>query len=83
MLLNLGLGWPGPLQGLNNLKTPPPSYLRCCKSCIHSRQSLIVTHSQDSVQAGWKQCHRSALSLKPKQNYLFNFPADAKIAQTH
>ena len=27
LLLNLGFGWPGHLQGLNNLKIPPPSYL--------------------------------------------------------
>ena len=43
MLLSLELAWPGPLQGLNNLKIPPPSYLRCFKSCTHSRQALTVT----------------------------------------
>ena len=45
MLLSLGLDWPGPLQGLNNLKIPPASYLRCCKSCTQSSshsQSLLV-----------------------------------------
>ena len=45
MLLSLGLGWPGPLQALNNLKIPPPSCLRCCSLAFtagsHS-QSLAV-----------------------------------------
>ena len=44
-----GLGWPGPLQGFNNLKISPPFYLWCCTSCTHSRQSLIITSSQGSV----------------------------------
>ena len=52
MLLSLGLDWPGPLHRLKNLKILSPSYLRCCKSCTHSRQSLLVTPSQGSVQAG-------------------------------
>ena len=39
MLLSLGLGWLGPLQGLNNLKIPPPSYLWCHKTCTQRRQS--------------------------------------------
>ena len=76
MLLSRGLGWPDPLQGLNTLKIPPASYLWPCKSCTHSRQSLPVTPNQSSVQAGSKQGQRthSALSLKPKPDYLFNFP---------
>ena len=41
-LLSPGFGCPGCLQGLNNLKILPPSYLRCCKSCTHSRQSFPV-----------------------------------------
>ena len=40
--LNKQNGWPDPLQGLKNLKISPPSYLRCCKACIRSRQSLPV-----------------------------------------
>ena len=56
MLPSLGLGWPGPLQGLNNLKISPSSYLRCCKSCTHSRLIVIIistiTPSQGGVQAG-------------------------------
>ena len=40
MLLSLGLGWPGPLQGLNNLKIRPPPCLWCHESCAHGRQSL-------------------------------------------
>ena len=52
-LLSLGLGWPGPLQGLRDLKIQPPPYLWACKSCTRSRQSLTVTQSQGSrVQAG-------------------------------
>ena len=42
MLLSLELGWPGLLQCLNNLKISSPSYLWCCKSCTHTRQSLPV-----------------------------------------
>ena len=61
MLLSLGLGWPGPLQGLNNLKILPPSYLWYYKSCTNIRQSLLVTPSLGSVQAGWKQDQRPAL----------------------
>ena len=33
---------PSRAQQFNN-KIPPPSYLRCCKSCTHSRQALTVT----------------------------------------
>ena len=33
------LGWQGPLQRLNNLKICPLSYLWCCKTCTHRRQS--------------------------------------------
>ena len=39
MVLSLGLGWQGPLQRLNNLKICPLSYLWCCKTCTHRRQS--------------------------------------------
>ena len=62
MLLSLGLDWPGPLQGLNNLKIPPPDYLWCCMS----------GHCPDRLEA--RSEAYSALSLKPKQDYLFNFP---------
>ena len=34
-----GVGWQGPLQRLNNLKICPLSYLWCCKTCTHRRQS--------------------------------------------
>ena len=65
-----GLGWPGPLQGLNYLRIPPPSYLWGCKSCTHSG------HCQSGqcpgrLEARSQAC--SALSLKPKQDYLFTF----------
>ena len=72
MLLSLGLGWLGPLQGLNNLKIPPPSYIRCCKSCTHNRQSFTLTLSQGRLEA--RSEASSVLSQKPKQDYLFNFP---------
>ena len=39
-----------PSQGLSNLKILPPSYLWCCKSCTHNRQSFPVTLSQSRVQ---------------------------------
>ena len=39
ILLSLALGWPVPLQGLNDFRTCLRSYLWCLKSCIHSRQS--------------------------------------------
>ena len=61
MLLSLGLGWPGPLQGLNNLKTCPLHCLWCCKPHTHSKHSLPVTLRQGSVQAGEKQGQRLAL----------------------
>ena len=64
------LPWPPP--GLNNLKAPPPSSLRCCRSFTPSRQSLTATPSPDRLEARSEVC--SALSLKPKQDYLFNFP---------
>ena len=76
MLLSLGLGGPAPLQGLNNLKNVPPSYLWCCKACSHSRQSLkplISGQCPGRLEARSEDC--SALSLKPKQDYLFNFPS--------
>ena len=76
MLLSLGLGCPGPLQGHNHLKILPPSYIWCCKSCTHSRQLLSV--SSPSGQCPGRLEVRSeaysALSLKPNQDYLFNFP---------
>ena len=75
MLPSLGLGCPGPLQGLYSLKIPPPSYLWCWKSCTHSRQ-LFRVNSQSGqcpgrLEARSEAC--SALSLKPKQDYIFNF----------
>ena len=65
----------GPLQGLNNLKIPPPFYLCYCKSCTHSRQSPPVTTSQGSVQQVRSKV-RGLLSFIPeaKQDYSFNFP---------
>ena len=70
MLLSLGLDWLGPLQGLNNLKIPPPSYLWCCQSCTRSRQSLPVRATSRQIRSRVRGC--SALSLKPKQDYLIS-----------
>ena len=69
MLLNLGLGWPDPLQGLNNLRFLP--------HFIYGAASLALTagsHSQSGqcpgrLEARSEAC--SALSLKPKQDYSF------------
>ena len=73
MLLHLGLGWPVPLQGLNNFRICLQSYLWCLKSCIHSRQP---GHSMSGQCPGrWKARSQacSALSLKPEQDYWLNF----------
>ena len=43
MLLSPGLGWPAPLQGLNNLKIYLASYLCCCKACT---QTIVRTVSR-------------------------------------
>ena len=52
----------GPLQGLNNLKIPSPFYFYCCKSCTHTRQSLLVEAVSNRLEAR-SEAH-SALSLK-------------------
>ena len=74
MLLSLGLGWPVLLQGLNNFNICPLIYLWCHKSWPHSRPSVSSQSGQgpDRLQARSEAC--SALSLKPKQDYFFNFP---------
>ena len=72
MLLSLGLGWPGPLQALNNLKIPPPSYLRCCSLALTAGSHSQSGQCPGRLEARSEAC--SALSLKPKQDYLFNFP---------
>ena len=74
MLLSLGLGCPGPPQGPNNHQIPPPSPPWRCRYCTHSRRSrsLPVRQCPGRLEARSEAC--SALSLKPKQEYLFNFP---------
>ena len=67
MLLNLGMSRPGPLQGLDNLKICPLSYLWCCKPCTHSRQS---GHSQSGqcparLEASSEVCFREDLDPVP------------------
>ena len=76
MLLSLGLGWPGPLQGLTNLKMLPPCYLWCCKSCTHSRQSLIVRAVSRQVRSkGQRPALLCFLSLN-KMIYLISLTID-------
>ena len=66
-------GWPDTLQGLNNLKVPPPSYLRYCKACPHSRQSLTVIHRAVSRQV--RSRVRGLLCfVSEAETRLFNFP---------
>ena len=74
ILLSLGLGWPGLLQGLNSFKICPLSYLWCHRSCTQSNQSGLSRSGQcpDSLGARSEAC--SALSLKPEQDYLYNLP---------
>ena len=45
MLLSLGLGCLGPLQGINNLKIPPPSYLWSCTELICGDSQKTITQS--------------------------------------
>ena len=74
MLLSLQLSRPGSLQGLKNLKICPLSYFWYCKPRTHNRQS---GHSQSGQCPGWMEARSEdcfALSLKPEQDYLFNFP---------
>ena len=81
MLLSLGLVWPGPTQGLSNLKIPPLSYLRP-PQVLHSQQAATHSHSQSGqcsarLEARSEAC--SASSLKPKQDHSFNFPNSALV----
>ena len=67
MLLSLQLSRPGALQGLNNLKSCPLSYLWCCKPCTHSRQS---GHSQSGqcparLEASSQACCRGPAPADP------------------
>ena len=85
MLLSLGLGWPGPLQGFNNLKIPPP-IISLVLQILHSQQAVTHSHSQsgqypDRLEARSEAC--SALSLKPKQDYSFNFPNTISLRFFH
>ena len=59
MLLNLGLGWPGPLQGFNNIKIPPPFYLSSVQSL--SRVQLFVTPWTAAHQASWSITNTQSL----------------------
>ena len=50
-VLKAGACWPDHLPGLNNLKIPSPSHLRCCKSCTHSRQSFTLRSVSRQVRS--------------------------------
>ena len=63
MVLSLQLSRPRPLQGLDNLKICPLSYLWCCKPCTYSKQS---EHSQSGqcparLEASSEACFREDL----------------------
>ena len=74
MLLSLGLSWPGPLQGCNNFKIHPPSTYGATR--LHSQQAVRAIHRTGlcpgKLEARSEAC--SALSLKPKQDNVLNFP---------
>lgn len=61
----------------SQISFPILSMLQACKSCTctHSRQSLLVTPSQGSIQSGQKRGRKPALSalllLKPEQDYFY------------
>ena len=68
-------GWPDLLQALNKLQDPLPIYQLCFSSTLTVDVADSHSSSQGSVQVGQKQSQRPiVLSLKPKQEYLFNFP---------
>ena len=51
MLLSLGLVWPGPTQGLSNLKIPPASYLSLALTAGSHSQSLTVRAVSSQVRS--------------------------------
>ena len=66
-VVKLGLGWPDPLQGPNDLKVHPLSYLWCHKACTQQAvRSLTVRAVSRQLEARSEAC--SDLSLKPKQD---------------
>ena len=75
MLPSLGLGCPGPFQGLYSLKIPPP-ILSMVLEVLPSQQA--VTQSQLTIRALSRQVRSKVRGLlcftKPQQDYLFNFP---------
>ena len=78
-LLLMGLGWPGPLQGLSNFKSPLLFYLWFPKTCTHSKQSGH-SHSWQSpgkLKARSEAC--SVLSLTPEQYYLISLTISLRI----
>ena len=69
MLLSLELGWPGPPQGLNNLKISPHFTYGAANLAL-TAGSHSQSHSPGRLEARSEAC--SALSLKPKQDYLIS-----------
>ena len=74
MLLSLGLSWPGPLQGLNNFKIHPSSTYGATRLALTAGGQGIHRTGQrpGKLEARPEAC--SALSLKPKQDNVLNFP---------
>ena len=71
------LPWPPPgaQQSQDSSPPPPPSYL--WGFVLHSQQTVPPSHFQSRQCPGRLEARseaHSALSLKPKQDYLFNFP---------
>lgn len=90
MVLSLQLSRPRPLQGLDNLKICPLSYLWCCKPCTYSKQP---EHSQSGqcparLEASSEACFREDLDPVPPalpgvESHLFCQPrSDGHYRQT-
>ena len=62
----------GLLQGLKNLKIFPTFYLWCCSLALTSGSHSQSGQCPGRLYESSETC--SALSLKPKQDYIFNFP---------
>ena len=84
-LLSLGLGWPGPLQRLNNLKFL--SHHIYVLQALPSQQAVAPGHSQSgqfpvSLGARSEACS-ALLLLKPEQDYSYFIPlTDCSVIKT-
>ena len=70
MLLSLELGWPGPPQGLNNLKISPHFIYGAANLALTAGSHSQSHRSPGRLEARSEAC--SALFLKPKQDYLIS-----------